>query len=97
MPQVFRFAGLAMKQRFSCHRARWEVEDITARPRQATIEEMGMRNVNWFDTEIEKLEHWAEDRSATFKAELDQLDEFLKLAAKRPQSAYATGKTGTTT
>ena len=48
---------------------------------------MGTRNANWFDIEIEKLEHWAEDRRATLKAELDQLDESLKLARKSARTA----------
>ena len=64
-----------------------KLDDISARSRQATIEEMGKRNVNWFDIEIEKLEHWAEDRRATLKAELDQLDESLKLARKSARTA----------
>ena len=64
-----------------------KIDDITARSRQATIEEMGTRNANWFDIEIEKLEHWAEDRRATLKAELDQLDESLKLARKSARTA----------
>ena len=48
---------------------------------------MGARNANWFDIEIEKLEHWAEDRRATLKAELDQLDESLKLARRSARTA----------
>jgi hypothetical protein len=48
---------------------------------------MGTRNGRWFDIEIEKLEHWAEDRRATLKAEMDELDEALKLARKSARSA----------
>ena len=64
-----------------------KIDDITTRSRQATIEDMSTRNANWFDIEIEKLEHWAEDRRATLQAELDQLDEALKLARKNARTA----------
>jgi superfamily II DNA or RNA helicase len=64
-----------------------KLDDITAGSRQTTIDEMSSRNANWFDIEIEKLEHWAEDRRATLKAELDQIDESLKLARKSARTA----------
>src|ERR1019366_6394321 len=64
-----------------------KIDEITARLRQATLEEMGTRNGHWFDVEIEKLEHWAEDRRATLKGELDELDEALKNARKISRTA----------
>jgi ribosomal protein S4 len=36
---------------------------------------------------MDKLEHWAEDRRATLKAELDELDESLKAARKSARTA----------
>ena len=51
--------------------------------RRQKLEEMATRNGQWFDVEIEKLEQWAEDRRATLKAELDELDEALKTARKK--------------
>jgi superfamily II DNA or RNA helicase len=64
-----------------------KLDDITGRSRQVTIDELSTRNANWFDIEIDKLEHWAEDRRATLKAELEQLDESLKLARKSARTA----------
>ena len=49
-----------------------KIDDITAHARQAALDEMGARNAHWFDIEIDKLEHWAEDRRATLKSELDE-------------------------
>ena len=64
-----------------------KIDEVTARSRVAALEEMGTRNGHWFDVEIEKLEHWAEDRRATLKGELDELDEALKLARKSARTA----------
>ena len=55
-----------------------KIKEIAARRQADILEEMGTRNARWFDIEIEKLEHWAEDRRGTIKAELDELDEALK-------------------
>jgi len=52
------------------------------RRRQALLEEMTTRNGRWFDTEMDKLDRWAEDRRASLKAELAELDEALKDAKK---------------
>lgn len=60
---------------------------LMANAKAATLEEMGTRNARWFDTEIEKLEHWAEDRRSTLKAELDELDEALKTGRKNARTA----------
>lgn len=50
--------------------------------RQALLEEMTNRNGRWFEDEIEKLDRWAEDRRASLKAELAELDDSLKEAKK---------------
>lgn len=60
---------------------------LTASAKAATLEDMGTRNARWFDIEIEKLEHWAEDRRSTLKAELDELDETLKTGRKSARTA----------
>ena len=41
----------------------------------------------WFDTEMDKLDHWAEDRRASLKAELDELDEAIKETKKAARLA----------
>ncbi|WP_316213952.1 SNF2-related protein [Bradyrhizobium sp. SZCCHNR2032] len=64
-----------------------KIDDISARIHAETIEELGTRNARWFDAEIEKLENWAEDRRATLKAELDELDEALKAGRKSARTA----------
>jgi hypothetical protein len=64
-----------------------KIKDIQARAQASTLEEMGTRNARWFETEIEKLEHWAEDRRATLKGELDELDEALKAGRKSARTA----------
>jgi len=58
----------------------------TAR-RQVLLEEATNRNGRWFDSEIEKLDRWAEDRRASLKAELEELDEGLKEAKKAARLA----------
>jgi hypothetical protein len=63
------------------------LDDLAAAAQAGSLEEMSTRNARWFDTEIEKLEHWAEDRRATLKAELDELDEALKAGRKNARIA----------
>lgn len=63
------------------------IKEIAALAQAATLEEMGTRNARWFETEIEKLEHWAEDRRATLKGELDELDEAVKSGRKNARTA----------
>ena len=43
---------------------------------------MAQRNGSWFDDEMEKLEHWAEDLRASLKSELDETETALKEARK---------------
>ncbi|MGH8533094.1 MAG: SNF2-related protein [Gammaproteobacteria bacterium] len=49
---------------------------------QALVEETATRNGRWFDVEMDKLDHWAEDRRASLKAELAELDGAQKEAKK---------------
>ena len=58
-----------------------------ARQRKSLLEEMIARNGRWFDTEMDKLDHWAEDRRASLKQELEDLDEALKEAKKSARLA----------
>lgn len=52
------------------------------RRRQELVDEMTGRNGRWFDTEMDKLDKWADDRRNSLKAELVELDESLKEAKK---------------
>ena len=51
------------------------------------LEETTGRNGHWFDTEMDKLDRWAEDRRDSLKAELAELDEALKEAKKSARLA----------
>ncbi|MGV8027086.1 MAG: SNF2-related protein [Anaerolineaceae bacterium] len=51
------------------------------------LQEMTSRNANWFDIEMDKLDHWAEDRRASLKVELEELDESIKDTRKAARNA----------
>ncbi len=53
----------------------------------ALLEEMTSRNANWFDVEMDKLDHWAEDRRASLKVELEELDDSVKETRKAARNA----------
>ena len=57
------------------------------RKQQALLAEMTARNGHWFDIEMEKLEHWAEDRRSSLKIELEELDEGIKETRKAARLA----------
>ena len=54
---------------------------------QEILEEITTRNGHWFDTEMDKLDRWAEDRRDSLKAELADLDEALREAKKAARLA----------
>jgi hypothetical protein len=58
-----------------------------ARRLLALLEETGARNGRWFEDEMDKLDRWAEDRRASLKAELEDLDDALKQAKKAARLA----------
>jgi superfamily II DNA or RNA helicase len=58
------------------------LEDMAARQMQEVLGAISTKNGTWFDAEIDKLDHWAEDRRASLKAELDELDESIKETKK---------------
>lgn len=55
--------------------------------KQLILDAASTRNGNWFDSEMEKLDHWAEDRRASLKSELADLDANLKEAKKAARLA----------
>lgn len=55
--------------------------------RHEVAEQTTARNSRWFDTEMDKLDRWAEDRRASLKAELADLDEDLKDAKRAARLA----------
>jgi ERCC4-related helicase len=63
------------------------LDSSQAQRRQTLLDETTSRNGRWFETEIEKLDRWAEDRRSSLKAELDGLDEAFKEAKKAARLA----------
>ena len=63
------------------------LDEAQARHRQSLLEETTTRNGRWFDIEMDKLDRWAEDRRASLKAELAELDDALKEAKKAARLA----------
>lgn len=64
-----------------------QLEQAVTLRRQELIDEMTSRNANWFDTEMDKLDKWADDRRTSLKVELAELDEMLKEAKKAARLA----------
>lgn len=54
---------------------------------QELLESVATKNGVWFETEIDKLDRWAEDRRSALKAELDDLDEAIRETKKAARLA----------
>ena len=54
---------------------------------KSIIEELGKKNADLFEGEIDKLDHWADDRRASLKVELEELDEAIKETRKAARLA----------
>ncbi|MDZ4854528.1 MAG: SNF2-related protein [Nitrospirota bacterium] len=63
------------------------LEDMTARQMREFLGTISTKNGMWFETEMDKLDHWADDRRASLKAELDELDETIKETKKAARLA----------
>ena len=48
---------------------------------------IAVKNGHWFDTEMDKLDRWAEDRRSSLKAELDEMDQQIKETRKAARMA----------
>jgi superfamily II DNA or RNA helicase len=55
--------------------------------RSEIVEALTARNARWFDTEIDKLDRWSDDRRASLKAQLGDTDDALKAAKKAARLA----------
>jgi len=64
-----------------------QLTEIASGLRRELLDEQTVRSGKWFDEEMDKLEHWAEDRRASLKADLDRLDQELKDARKAARVA----------
>lgn len=54
---------------------------------KSLLDEMIARNGRWFDLEMDKLDHWADDRRTSLKVELEELDEAVKETKKAARLA----------
>ena len=50
------------------------LDEVTARQQQELLDDIAAKNGQWFDTEMDKLDRWAEDRRTVLKVELEELD-----------------------
>jgi superfamily II DNA or RNA helicase len=66
---------------------RSSLADESAARQNEHLAAMAAKNGEWFDTEMDKLDRWAEDRRVALKAELDELDEGIKEAKKAARLA----------
>jgi hypothetical protein len=51
------------------------------------LTELAAKNGQWFDTEMDKLDRWADDRRTALKAELEELDQEIKETKKSARMA----------
>jgi superfamily II DNA/RNA helicase len=58
------------------------VRQTVEKQRKTILDEMAARQSSWFDEEMDKLDHWAEDKRAGLKADLKELDDHIKVLKK---------------
>lgn len=88
--QCRRFFDLPGTMGSPCEEApaiRTRLNDAQLAFRQGLLDQMTSRNGRWFDAEMDKLDKWAEDRRASLKAELAEVDDALKEAKKTARLA----------
>ena len=61
--------------------------DAMARRQAEFLEALSAKNGQWFDTEMEKLDRWADDRRTALKVELEELDQEIKETKKSARLA----------
>ena len=61
--------------------------DATSRRQTEFLEALSAKNGHWFDTEMEKLDRWADDRRTALKAELEELDQAIHQTKKSARMA----------
>jgi ERCC4-related helicase len=61
--------------------------DATVTRQKQLLQGMATKDAHWFDSEMEKLDRWADDRRAALKEELEQLDEQIKHTKKAARFA----------
>lgn len=66
---------------------RTQLEGHLSREYQRIADDLMAKNGVWFDSEMEKLDRWADDQRRTHKAALDDLDTSIKQTKKDARSA----------
>jgi ERCC4-related helicase len=61
--------------------------DAIALDQNVAVEEVGQRNANYFETELDKLDNWGEDRRNSLKVVLKELDQQIKDVKKQARLA----------
>ncbi len=59
------------------------IQDTLESQQKAILDELALRQSIWFDQEMEKLDHWAEDKRASLKINLKELDDQVKELKKQ--------------
>jgi ERCC4-related helicase len=63
------------------------LKDFIAVQRNSVLENLGSKNVAFFDTELDKLDRWGEDKRNSLKVVLKELDDQIKSAKKEARLA----------
>lgn len=66
---------------------RQRCEKLIAAEIQRIADRLSVKNGDWFDAEMDKLDRWAEDQRRSLKADLDDLDVKIKETKKQARSA----------
>ncbi len=66
---------------------RTTLESAITQQIEELLESIATKNGGWFEMEMDKLDHWAEDRRTALKAELDEVDERIKETKKAARLA----------
>ncbi|MCK9418654.1 MAG: DEAD/DEAH box helicase [Nitrospirae bacterium] len=63
------------------------LDEATASQQKNVIERTSAKNGVWFETEMDKLDRWTEDRRTALKVELEELDQQIKETKKAARFA----------
>ena len=63
------------------------LSDHLSQKKNLILGEIGSRNANFFDLELEKLDKWGDDRRSTLKARLKEMDDQIKDLKKKARIA----------
>jgi predicted negative regulator of RcsB-dependent stress response len=63
------------------------LKEFIAVQRNSVLADLGSKNVAFFDTELDKLDRWGEDKRNSLKVALKELDDQIKTAKKEARLA----------